>query len=68
MKSTAVGVDIAKNIFQVHYVDEATGEIVSKAIKRSAFLEQFVNRAPCLIGMEVCGGAQHWAYDQADAC
>lgn len=57
----AVGVDIAKSVFQVHYVDQETGEIVNKPIKRAKFLEFFVNRAPCLIGMEACGGAHHWA-------
>jgi transposase len=61
MQSMPVGIDIAKNVFQVHYVDAGTGEIVNKPIKRAAFLEHFANRAPCLIGMEACGGAQHWA-------
>ncbi|CAG2160878.1 hypothetical protein LMG26411_07827 [Cupriavidus numazuensis] len=61
MNSMAVGVDIAKSVFQVHYIDQATGEIVNKQIKRAKFLEHFANRAPCLIGMEACGGAHHWA-------
>ncbi|MEM5318609.1 IS110 family transposase [Paraburkholderia sp. JHI869] len=61
MNSMAVGVDIAKQVFQVHYVDQETGEIVNKPIKRAKFLEYFANRAPCLIGMEACGGAHHWA-------
>jgi transposase len=61
MKLTAVGIDIAKNIFQVHHVDEETGEIVSKPIKRAKFQAYFANRAPCLIGMEACGRAHHWA-------
>lgn len=61
MNSMAVGVDIAKRVFQVHYVDGETGEIVNKAIKRAKFLEHFANRAACLIGMEACGGAHHWA-------
>jgi len=61
MEYMAVGVDIAKSVFQVHYVDPETGEVVNKPIKRAAFLEHFANRAPCLIGMEACGGAQHWA-------
>ena len=61
MKLIPVGIDIAKNVFQVHYVDEETGEIVNKAVKRAKFLECFANRAPCLIGMEACGGAHHWA-------
>lgn len=61
MNSMAVGVDIAKQVFQVHYVDQQTGEVVNKPIKRAKFLEHFANRAPCLIGMEACGGAHHWA-------
>ncbi|UIF89143.1 IS110 family transposase (plasmid) [Cupriavidus necator] len=46
---------------QVHWVDADTGEIVNKQLKRAVFLEHFANREPCLIGMEACGGAQHWA-------
>ena len=61
MPLTPVGIDIAKSVFQVHYVDPETGEIVNKQIKRAKFLEYFANRAPCLIGMEACGGAQHGA-------
>jgi len=61
MNLTPVGIDIAKSVFQLHYVDAETGEIVNRPIKRSRFLEYFANRAPCLIGMEACGGAQHWA-------
>ena len=61
MNLTPVGIDIAKSIFQLHYVDAETGEIVNRPIKRARFLEHFANRAPCLIGMEACGGAQHWA-------
>lgn len=58
---TVVGVDIAKRVFQLHWVDIETGEIVSSQLKREKFLAHFANRAPCLIGMEACGGAQHWA-------
>lgn len=61
MKHTVVGVDVAKRVFQLHWVDLESGEIVSKQIKRADFLEHFANRSPCLIGMEACGGAQHWA-------
>jgi transposase len=56
-----VGIDIAKNVMQLHYVDQETGEIVNKPVKRAQLLEYFANRAPCLIGMEACGGAHHWA-------
>jgi transposase len=61
MNSMAVGVDIAKQVFQVHYVDQETGEVVNKPVKRAKFLEHFANRSRCLIGMEACGGAHHWA-------
>lgn len=60
MKLTPVGVDIAKSVIQVHLIDSETGEITNKAIRRSRFLEYFANRTPCLIGMEACGGSQHW--------
>lgn len=53
--------DIAKNVIQLHYIDAETGEIVNKLVKRTAFLEHFANRSACLIGMEACGGSQHWA-------
>lgn len=56
-----VGLDIAKLVFQMHTVDMATGEIVNVQIKRAKVLEHFANRAPCLIAMEACGGAHHWA-------
>ena len=58
---TVVGVDTAKQVFQLHWVDAETGEVVSKQIKRAKFLEHFMNKAPCMIGMEACGGSQHWA-------
>lgn len=61
MTHTIVGVDIAKNVMQVHWVDPETGEIVNRPIKRAVFLEYFANRKPCLIGMESCSGSQHWA-------
>lgn len=61
MKNTVIGVDIAKTVFQLHWVETETGEIRSKQLKRAGFLAHFVNLTPCLIGMEACGGAQHWA-------
>ena len=45
----------------MHEVDTTRGEIVSVQLKRERFLDHFANRAACLIGMEACGGAQHWA-------
>ena len=61
LSKTVVGVDTAKRVFQLHWIEQETGEIVSVQLKREKFLEHFANRAPCLIGMEACGGSQHWA-------
>ena len=58
---TIVGVDTAKEVFQLHWVDAETGEVCNKQIKRAKFLQHFVNRSPCVIGMEACGGSHHWA-------
>ncbi|GHA79460.1 putative family 20 transposase [Formosimonas limnophila] len=66
MNTTVYGIDIAKNVFQLHTVDMTTGEVVNRQVKRAVFLEQFVNLEPCLIGMEACGGAQHWARKLTD--
>lgn len=56
-----VGLDIAKHVFQLHTVDMGTGEIVNVQIKRAKVAEHFVNKPPCLIAIEACGGAHHWA-------
>jgi transposase len=56
-----VGLDIAKHVFQLHSVDMGTGEIINVQIKRAKVLEHFANKPPCLIAMEACGGAHHWA-------
>ncbi|EBN8662989.1 IS110 family transposase [Salmonella enterica] len=61
MKHTPVGVDIAKHVIQVHFIDEHTGEVIDKQLRRQDFLMFFCNREPSLIGMEACGGSQHWA-------
>jgi transposase len=56
-----IGLDIAKHVFQLHRVDMGTGEIVNVQIKRNKVLEHFANKQPCLIAIEACGGAHHWA-------
>jgi transposase len=57
----AIGLDIAKHVFQLHTVDMGSGEIVNMQIKRAKVLEHFANKQPCLIAIEACGGAHHWA-------
>jgi transposase len=65
MKSTAelpvVGMDIAKNVFQLHIVDPDTGEIQRLKLKRDRVAPFFAERGRCLVAMEACGGAHHWA-------
>lgn len=56
-----VGLDIAKAVFQEHTVDMCTGEIINAQLKRAKVLQHFANRPACLIAMEACGGAHHWA-------
>ena len=56
-----IGVDTAKRVFQLHWVDMETGEIVDLKLTRAKFLEHFANLAPCVVAMEACGGSQHWA-------
>ena len=58
---TVVGVDTAKRVFQLHWIDMETGEIVDLKLTRAKFLEHFANRVPCVVAMEACGGSQHWA-------
>ena len=61
MKITTVGIDLAKNVFQVHGVDERGKAVLKKQLKRHQVLVFFSNMPPCLIGMEACGGAHYWA-------
>ena len=56
-----IALDIAKSVFQLHTVDMSTGEIVNVQLKRAKVLGHFANHAPCLIGIEACGGSHHWA-------
>ena len=56
-----IGLDIAKNVFQLHSVDAATGEIQRRQLKRPKVAEFFANRQPSLVAIEACGGAHHWA-------
>lgn len=61
MKVTTVGIDLAKNVFQVHGVNEHGKPVLKKQLRRDQLVTFFVNLEPCLIGMEACGGAHHWA-------
>jgi transposase len=62
MTIVTVGIDLAKNVFAVHGVDE-TGKpaLVRPSVPRGKLLEIIAKLPPCLIGMEACSGAHHWA-------
>jgi transposase len=60
MKITTVGIDLAKNVFQVHAVDERGKAVLRKQLRRDQVAAYFVNLPPCLIGMEACASAHHW--------
>lgn len=61
MKITTIGLDLAKNIFQVHGVDAHGKVVVRKKLRRAQVREFFAKLPPCLVGMEACGGAHYWA-------
>lgn len=60
MNITRVGLDIAKQVFQVHAVSEHGKTQLRKQLPRGKVLEFFAQLQPCLIGMEACGGAHYW--------
>ncbi len=61
MQVTTVGLDIAKNVFQVHGIDAAEKVVVRKQLRRSQVLAFFKALPPCLVGMEACATAHYWA-------
>lgn len=61
MKLTTIGIDLAKNVFQVHGADAKGKTVMKKQLKRAQILPFFANLTPCRIGMEACGSAHYWA-------
>lgn len=58
---TVIGLDLAKNVFQVHGMDDRGRKVCGARLKRSDVLNYFANLSPVLVGMEACGGAHEWA-------
>jgi transposase len=58
---STIGLDIAKNVFQVHGIDETGEVIVRRQLRRRQVLAFFGRLSPCLIGMEACATSHHWA-------
>ena len=61
MDITTIGFDIAKGVFQVHGVDGAGEVVLRRRLSRGQVLALFERLPPCLVGMEACGSANHWA-------
>ena len=61
MQITTIGLDIAKNVFQVHGIDAAEKVIVRKQLRRGQMLAFFKALPPCLVGMEACATSHYWA-------
>jgi transposase len=66
MAIVTVGIDLAKNVFAVHGVDESgKAVLVRPSVARAKLPELIASLPPCLIGMEACSGAHHWAREFA---
>ena len=65
MEITTIGLDIAKRVFQVHGVDAAGKPMLRRKLQRAEVLGFFERLAPCLVGIEACGTAHHWAREIA---
>src|SRR2546426_10246629 len=61
MQITTIGLDIAKNVFQVHGIDATEKVVVRKQLGRSKVIVFFEALPPCLVGMEACASAHYWA-------
>src|SRR5919206_2479563 len=58
---TTVGLDTAKNLFQVHGADARGRPVLRRKLARGKVLEFFATLPPCLVGLEACGAAHYWA-------
>jgi len=65
MEITTIGLDLAKNFFQVHGVDDAGAAVLRRTLRRSQVIPFFTKLRPCLVGMEACGTSHYWAREIA---
>ncbi len=61
MQVTTVGLDLAKDVFQVHGVTADGTVVFNRSVRRAQLLPFFEKLPPCLVGMEACGSSHHWA-------
>ncbi len=62
---TTIGVDLAKNVFQVHGVDEAGTTVIRRQLRRRQVLPFFKKQPRCLVGLEACATSHYWAREIA---
>ena len=60
MYITTLGIDVAKQVFQLHGVDARGHAVLSRRVTRRQWVEAVANLPSCMIGMEACGSAHHW--------
>lgn len=61
MQTSTIGIDLAKNVFQVHGVDDQGKVVIARQLRRKQVMEFFAKLPPCLVGMEACATSHHWA-------
>jgi transposase len=61
MQIAVIGLDLAKNVFQVHSVDDSGQAVLKRKVRRSEVLPFFAGLAPALVGIEACHTAHYWA-------
>lgn len=64
-KISMIGLDLAKNVFQVHAVDGSGSPVLRRQLRRAQMLKFFGGLEPCIVGMEACGSAHYWARELA---
>jgi transposase len=60
-KISMIGLDLAKNVFQIHGIDAAGKVVLRRQVHRGQMEKFFAQLPPTVVGMEACGGAHHWA-------
>ena len=65
MQITTIGLDIAKNVFQVHAIDAEEKIVVRKQLRRGQVIQFFESLSPCLVGLEACATSHYWARELA---
>ena len=60
-EASTIGLDLAKNVFQVHGVDAGGQLVIRRQLERRTVLAFFRKLPPCLIGIEACASSHHWS-------